>query len=314
MAEKLDIPEEFQSSLIPELLTDDTTIQFNCHPGVSCFNICCKAADVTLAPYDILRLKKRLGMTSSEFLDKHTVPFETDGHGTPGIKLRTDDNKTCLFVREEGCSVYEDRPAACRYYGLGLLSHRAQGSSDDVQYYFRNKEAHCQGWNSEQVITVRDYRQQQGVPEYDEINREWMQLMLKKKSAGPAIGKPDPLSFQLYFMASFDIDRFRRFVESPAFAKVYIVSDADRAAFQDDVILQKFAFRLLRQVLFDEQTIPTHENVLEKRWEERKDIIELRHNAAVELHLKKAEEDRRVALDSSDQKGNDLCGSDGCQP
>ena len=301
MAEKLDIPEEFHSSLVPELLTDDTTIQFDCHPGVSCFNICCKAADVTLAPYDILRLKKRLGMTSSEFLDKHTVPFEVDGQGLPGIKLRTDNEKTCLFVREEGCSVYEDRPAACRYYGLGLLSHRAADSSQDMQYYFRNKEAHCQGWNTDKVMTVRDYRAAQGVPEYDEINREWMQLMLKKKSAGPAIGKPDPLSYQLYFMASFDIDRFRRFVESPAFSKVYVISDEMRAEWQDDVVLQRFGFRLLRQVLFDEQTIPTHENILEKRWEERKDIIELRHNAAVELHLKRAEEERKAALET----GND---------
>lgn len=314
MVEKLDIPAEFQSSLVPELLTDDTTLQFNCHPGVACFNICCKAADVTLAPYDILRLKKRLGMTSSEFLDKHTVPFEVDGQGMPGVKLRTDDSKACLFVREEGCSVYEDRPAACRYYGLGVLSHRAQGSSEDVQYYFRNKEAHCQGWNTEQVVTIRDYRQQQGVAEYDAINREWMQLMLKKKSAGPSVGKPDPLSFQLYFMASFDLDRFRRFVDSPAFAKVYILGDDTREALQDDVAMQRFAFRLLRQVLFDEQTIPTHANVLETRWEERKDIIELRHKAAVELHLQKAEEERQAALESGAEKGNDLCGSDGCQP
>ena len=152
-------------------------------------------------------------------------------------------------------------------------------------------------------MTVRDYRAAQGVPEYDEINREWMQLMLKKKSAGPAIGKPDPLSFQLYFMASFDIDRFRRFVESPAFAKAYMISDDERTAFQDDVVLQKFAFRLLRQVLFDEQTIPTHENVLEKRWEERKDIIELRHKAAVDLHLKRAEEERQAALNSGLEPG-----------
>ncbi|HRJ51359.1 MAG TPA: YkgJ family cysteine cluster protein [Candidatus Thiothrix moscowensis] len=305
MAEKLDIPAEFQSTLVPELLTDNTSIQFNCHPGVSCFNICCKAADVTLAPFDILRLKKRLGLTSSEFLDQYTVPFQVDGHGTPGVKLRTDESKACLFVREEGCSVYEDRPAACRYYGLGVLSHRAEGSSEDVQYYFRNQEAHCQGWHTDKVMTIHDYRQQQGTPEYDAINREWMQLMLKKKSAGPAIGKPDPLSFQLYFMGSFDIDRFRRFVESPQFAKVYILSDETREELKDDIALQKFAFRLLRQVLFDEQTIPTHANILEQRWEERKDIIELRHKAAVELHLQRAEAERKAALESEAEKGND---------
>lgn len=298
MAEKFDIPEELQSSLVPELLTEDTQLQFHCHPGVTCFNICCKAADVTLAPYDILRLKKRLGMTSSEFLNTYTVPFQVDGQGMPGVKLRTDDSKACLFVREEGCSVYEDRPAACRYYGLGLLSHRAEGSSDDVQYYFRNKEAHCQGWNTTRTQTIHDYRISQGLPDYDAINREWMQIMLKKRSAGPAVGTPNPLSYQLYFMASFDLDRFRRFVESPQFANVYILGAETRDELQDDTALQKFAFRLLRQVLFDEQTIPTHANILEKRWEERKDIIELRHQAAVEQARLKAEEERRAALES----------------
>ncbi|EIJ35131.1 YkgJ family cysteine cluster protein [Thiothrix nivea] len=302
MAEKFDIPAEFQSSLVPELLTDDTTLQFNCHPGVSCFNICCKAADVTLAPYDILRLKKRLGITSTEFLEKYTVLFQADGQGMPGIKLRTDEEKACLFVREEGCSVYEDRPSSCRYYGLGLLSHRAEGSSDDVQYYFRNQEAHCQGWNTDQVMTIRDYRQQQGVPEYDAVNREWMQLMLKKKSAGPSVGTPNPLSFQLYFMASFDVDRFRRFVESEQFGRVYLLSEETREELKDDLALLKFGFRLLRQVLFDEQTIPTHESILEKRWEERKDIIELRRQAAIEEARLKSEADRKAALEAEADK------------
>ena len=81
-------------------------------------------------------------------------------------------------------------------------------------------------------------------------------------------------------------------------AKVYIVTDEMRNEWQDDVVLRGFGFRLLRQVLFDAQTIPTHENVLEKRWEERKDIIELRHKAAVELHLKRAEEERQAALNA----------------
>ena len=74
----------------------------------------------------------------------------------------------------------------------------------------------------------------------------------------------------------------------------------------------KYCISLFRQlddelvpsiVLFDEQTIPTHENVLEKRWEERKDIIELRHKAAVDLHLKRAEEERQAALNSGLEPG-----------
>ena len=302
MTDKLDIPAEFQSSLIPELLTDDTLLQFDCHPGVACFNACCKAADITLAPHDILRLKQHFQLSSSEFLDQYTVPFQAEGDGTPGVKLKTDENKVCVFMREQGCSVFANRPAACRYYGLGLLSHRAQDSAEDKQYYFRNKEAFCLGWEQHKTQPIRDYRQAQGLPEYDEINREWMQIMLKKRSAGPTVGKPTPLSFQLYFMASFDLDRFRRFVESAQFAKVYILSDDTRETLKDDIALQKFAFRLLRQVLFAEETIPTHANILEKRWEERKDIIELRYKAELESARLKAEQERQAALESDQQR------------
>ena len=46
----------------------------------------------------------------------------------------------------------------------------------------------------------------------DELARGWRQLVLKQKSAGPAIGKPSKASLQLFFMACYDIDRFRAFV------------------------------------------------------------------------------------------------------
>ena len=66
--DKLDIPQQFASPAVPALLTEDSVIRFQCYKGISCFNACCKHADVTLAPYDVLRLQKRLGMNSEEFL------------------------------------------------------------------------------------------------------------------------------------------------------------------------------------------------------------------------------------------------------
>jgi len=41
-------------------------------------------------------------MTSSEFLKKHTVPFEIEGQGQAGIKMRTTNDKpVCLLMDEE---------------------------------------------------------------------------------------------------------------------------------------------------------------------------------------------------------------------
>ncbi len=37
----------------------EDSFQFNCHKGIACFNKCCENIDIMLAPYDVLRLKKR---------------------------------------------------------------------------------------------------------------------------------------------------------------------------------------------------------------------------------------------------------------
>jgi hypothetical protein len=46
--------------------------QFLCHRDMECFTRCCAALSLVLMPYDILRLKNRLGISSEEFLNTHT--------------------------------------------------------------------------------------------------------------------------------------------------------------------------------------------------------------------------------------------------
>jgi Fe-S-cluster containining protein len=116
----------FESSPVaPETFDENYVIKFRCYKGIECFNACCSNIDITLTPYDIIRLKNRLGMTSSEFLKKYTIPFEIAANSIAGVKYKPVEGGTaCQFMTEEGCSVYEDRPTACRYYPVGLLSMR----------------------------------------------------------------------------------------------------------------------------------------------------------------------------------------------
>lgn len=279
----------YKSSFVPEILTLDHRTKFACHPGVSCFNACCKQADVMLAPYDVLRLKQSLGLTSDEFLKEYTVPWEIDSDGIIGVKLKTNEDKHCLLMTEKGCSVYEDRPAACRYYPFGLMGVKHTEASTDEQNYFRIEEEHCKGHLEENFLpetkelTLGEYRETQGVQEYDDLNLDWIRLMLKKKSAGPSVGKPSPESLQILFMATYDLDRFKRFITSPNFQSVYIVDDATYETFEnDDVALLEFGYRFLRQILFGEMTIDLKKEVVEKRAEERKEIWKARHEAEME--------------------------------
>ena len=296
---KFELPHN--SPVEPTRLELDDTIKFRCHKDISCWNQCCAHADVSLAPYDIIRMKNHLGISSSEFLKEYTVPFEIDAHNMPGIKLRTENEGACLFMKAEGCSIYEDRPTACRYYPSGLLSMRALGKSEDERHFLLIKEPHCKGHDEDREITINDYRKEQKVEKFDELNRDWYRIILKKKSTGPTIGRPSDMSLQLFFMASYDVDRFRRFVTSDSFKKMYDISAEEFASFEkDDITLMEFGFKLMKQVLFGELTIKEREGAYDKRIEERKEILAYRKEAEIEEHNRKQEEARTAALDDGD--------------
>lgn len=255
------------SPVVPQMCDGSKTIQFRCRKGIACWNACCSNIDISLTPYDILRLKHRLGIASGEFLLRYTLPYEIEQNGIAGVKLRPVKNGTaCQFMSPEGCSVYEDRPTACRYYPVALLSMRKQDEYTDTQSYALVKEEHCLGHNEPRAITIDAYRHEQGLEEYDELARGWRQLILKKKSSGPAVGKPSKRSLQLYFMVCYDLDTFRNFVTGAGFTELYdLPADETNNILADDTALMLFGFRFLRQVLFGENSIALKQGAAEKR-------------------------------------------------
>ena len=65
---------EKMANIEPVRLNADSEFQFKCHKGVKCFNQCCRDINIILTPYDIIRLKARLGLSSEEFLTLYTEP------------------------------------------------------------------------------------------------------------------------------------------------------------------------------------------------------------------------------------------------
>ncbi|MBK9574285.1 MAG: YkgJ family cysteine cluster protein [Rhodoferax sp.] len=253
--------------VLPQTFDDSKVIQFQCRKGIGCWNACCSNIDISLTPYDILRLKRRFASSSGEFLKQYTVPYEMEQSSIAGVKLRPVANGTaCQFMRPEGCSVYEDRPTACRYYPVALLSLRRQDETTDSASYALVEEPHCLGHQEPRRISVADYRKEQGLDEYDDLARGWRQLILKKKSSGPSIGKPSKRSLELFFMVCYDIDRFSQFVASDGFSDIYDLPAQElKDILCDDNALMQFGFRFLRQVLFGEETIALRQEAAEQR-------------------------------------------------
>ena len=279
------------SPVQPRKLSLDAEFQFDCHPGIACFNQCCKKSDIQLLPYDILKLKHRKNMTSSEFVSCYTVPFEMDHHGMPGLKLGSKPGSSeCVFLEEGGCSVYEDRPVACRYYALGNMGVYKQGSQTVENIYFAVKEEHCFGHKEAKRQTVGEYRKSQGVETYDVMNEAWRDIVIKKRSAGPAVGAPSERSLQLFDMCSYDMDSFKEFIQTPGFRDIFDLSDnVIEALLEDEAKCLQFSFGFLKQVLFGETAIPVKEGARKRRatkrnnvWKSRRDDEVTRHRLSLE--------------------------------
>ena len=101
------------------VLSTQDVFRFDCHSKLDCFTRCCRDITIFLTPYDIVRMKNALQLSSGAFLAQYTVTMIADT-GLPVVilKMADDDRKSCPFVTPQGCAIYQDRPWACRIYPL----------------------------------------------------------------------------------------------------------------------------------------------------------------------------------------------------
>ena len=282
--EKFDVP--VGSPVKPAQLTLGDAIQFRCHRDIECFNACCGNIDITLTPYDLVRASRRLGIKTWEFLRDYSMHYDLDPSGMPGIKMRPVEQGTaCRFMTDAGCAIYEDRPTACRYYPMGTMAMRRKDQSVLEDLYFLVGEAHCLGHNEDRKLTVREFRDEQHVADYDNMNREWMDIIIKKRSSGPTVGSPSKRSYQLFALASYDLDSFREFVQADNFQAMFELADVyNQQLRDDDEELIRFGARFIKQVMFGEHTIPLRPGAREARYAARKDHMEAAYRKDVEKY------------------------------
>ncbi len=239
--------------LAPITLTHETRFSFRCHPGVPCFNDCCAQTTIILSPYDVLRLKKRLQLSAAAFLERYTQRLEDDFSGLPLVILDFQgEDKVCPFASPAGCQVYEDRPATCRFYPVGVASGwTAEGLAETYVYI---QEDLCLGFAETGDWTVQTWIADQGLEPYLDLDRQWKTIMMQ---IGLRTGKPVSARFKdHYFQAAYDLDWFRRYVFDTDFLKVFAVEPDLQGRMQaDDEELLRFAFRYLTYMLRLGQTL-----------------------------------------------------------
>jgi len=87
-------------------LLRDTGFSFVC--GIC--SKCCHGKAIRVGPYEIVRIARRLGLTTGRFLSRYTEQG--------GTILRLKSGGACVFLGPQGCRIHSDRPYVCRLYPL----------------------------------------------------------------------------------------------------------------------------------------------------------------------------------------------------
>jgi hypothetical protein len=235
--------------MIPVNLDDKMT--FECSPGCSCFNECCRDLNQFLTPYDILRLKNNLGLTSDLFLRKFTSVHVGPESGLPVITFKPDPatHHACPFVRKTGCSVYADRPTSCRIYPLARAISRSRETGEILEYFALIEEPHCKGFGRNSGQTVREWLDGQDVALHNAMNDKLMEMISLKNRIVP--GRLDPVESDKFYLACYDIDTFRKQIFEGGLLNGLDVPQAVLAKIKDDdLALLDFGLAWVKYVLF----------------------------------------------------------------
>lgn len=236
------------------------TFRFDCHAGIGCFTVCCTDVDMYLYPYDIIRMKGRLGISSEEFLDKYTYSAVRDNPFFPGVMLRMGDHprKPCPFLSPDGCGIYEDRPSSCRTYPLERAVARSpqQGQREDC--YFLKRAPHCLGHQEEKKWTVEEWIADQEIGPYNEMNDLWVGIDTIFRTNPWGDGQAADNKLRMAFMACFNTDRFRHFVLKSSFLSRFDLPEERVVNMKtDDIEMMKFGFEWVRFFLTGQPMLAT---------------------------------------------------------
>ena len=251
------IEESRIGSLPGSVLTAADVFSFKCHPGIGCFNKCCRNLNLFLYPYDVLRLRSCLGISSDQFIETYVDVILREGNHFPDVLLtmRDDDAMSCPFLSDSGCTVYPDRPGTCRMFPMehGRMV-TSNGKTGDTIYRFRPPEF-CLGPREPDLLTVKEWLVGQDTETHNIMADDWADIKRRFVSDPWGAEGPGGPKAKMAFMATYNLDLFRSFVKNSSFLKRYKVSSGlVEKILRYDISLLEFGYEWVKLFVWGEKS------------------------------------------------------------
>lgn len=217
---------------LPEIGPDETFV-FDCGPHMPCFNRCCAELTLPLTPYDVVRLRRQLGMSGEDFLRTFASmrSFPDTGFPLPLLRMLESPDAPCPFVTPAGCSVYEDRPGACRCYPLGRGAR--MGADGVAERFFLVREEHCLGFDHGTARTPAQWFANEGMDRYTDFNDRYMRLMAMVRATERQL---EPRLATTAILCLYQLDKFRELITAMRiFSRVEVAPELQARIMEDSL-------------------------------------------------------------------------------
>jgi Fe-S-cluster containining protein len=148
-------------------------------------------------------------MHSGNFLEQYVIIEWDERVLFPQCYLTMvdDGRESCIFVSSGGCTVYNDRPGACRAYPVGRGA-TARSTGDVEEILVLVSEPHCLGFSEHIRQTAETYFVDQGMNAYSRFND--MIIPVTQHKCIKDGYRPSRHQLDQYLLALYNLDLFRQ--------------------------------------------------------------------------------------------------------
>lgn len=244
---------KFPEGMVP---LDKNPFTFACHPGVSCWLTCCRNVEMFLYPYDLILLKNHLRIRSDQFLEQYVTVVRGPNPSFPSLTMKMTMMNACPFLGPAGCTVYENRPSACRMYPLERAVDRTASKGRADEFYFLTSHDYCKGHAEAKKWTVKEWLRDQNLLIHNSQADRWAEmdtLFATNPWAGEGAAGPRQ---KLAFLVCYNIDGFRDYLrDKNILAEFKLPATRIRSIERDDLALLSFGYDWLQLVLAGAPTL-----------------------------------------------------------
>lgn len=152
-------------------LNADSVFVFHC---TKCGDCCRHREDILLNPFDLYRLAKGFKKSPQSVAEQYCEMYIGQSSGMPVVRLKTvGDDKSCIFLKDNICSVQDFKPTVCAMFPLGRFYQSEKDST--IGYIFN--DATC--GDKSKKHTVREWLGKYDIPIEDEFYKLWVEAIGK---------------------------------------------------------------------------------------------------------------------------------------